>query len=56
MESVRYKYAPFIHRRAVEFGRLAIAGDDVVRGPQIVDDEGQVWIVVYELGRRRRLM
>jgi Domain of unknown function (DUF4864) len=51
-EIVRAKDAPFFHRRQMDFGALAIAGDAAAQGLQIVDDEGQVWTVVYELARQ----
>jgi len=52
LEIVRAKYAPFFHRRQLEFGALAISGDAAAQGLQIVDDQGEVWTVVYELARR----
>jgi len=52
MAIVRAKYEPFFHRRQVEFGALAIAGDAAAQNLQIVDEQGEVWSVVYELSRQ----
>src|SRR5579862_5866662 len=52
MEIVRAKYTPFFHRRMAEFGTLAINGDTAAQSVLIVDDESDVWTVVYELGRQ----
>ncbi|HLW91414.1 MAG TPA: DUF4864 domain-containing protein [Roseiarcus sp.] len=52
MEIVRAKYAPFFRRRMAEFGTLAIAGDTAAQSIVIVDEDSDVWNVVYELGRQ----
>jgi hypothetical protein len=52
LEIVRAKYAPFFHRRQLEFRALAIAGDAAAQGLQIVDEQGEVWNVIYELARQ----
>ena len=52
MMIVRAKYAPFFHRRIAEFGTLAINGDTAAQSVVIVDEDSDVWNVVYELGRQ----
>jgi hypothetical protein len=52
MDAVRANYTPFFHHRVTEFGLFAQAGDEAAQGLTLVDDDDNVWSVVYKLGRQ----
>jgi hypothetical protein len=52
MEIIKARYAAFFHQREVEFGTLAILGDEAAQGLLVVDDQDGVWVVVYILTRQ----
>jgi hypothetical protein len=52
MDAVRANYTPFFHHRVTEFGLFAQAGDEAAQGLTLVDDDNNVWSVVYKLGRQ----
>jgi hypothetical protein len=52
MDAVRANYTPFFHHRVTEFGLFAQAGDEAAQGLTLVDDDSNVWSVVYKLGRQ----
>jgi hypothetical protein len=52
MDSVRAKYTAFVHHRVAEFGVFIGHGDVAEQGLTLVDDDSEVWTVVYHLIRQ----
>jgi hypothetical protein len=52
MDSVRSGNTPFFHRRMTEFDDFVLNGDDAAQSVVVVDDESNVWNVVYKLSRQ----
>jgi hypothetical protein len=52
MTMVRGQYAPVYRHRSVEFGAMAIDGDNVSQVLTIIDNDNQVWKALYKLARQ----
>jgi len=52
MNSVRSGETPFFKRRMVEYHDFVAAGDDAAQSVVLVDDDSNVWTVVYKLARQ----
>jgi hypothetical protein len=52
MDQVRSGNAPFFHRRITEFDDFVINGDNAAQSVVVVDDDSDVWNVVYKLSRQ----
>jgi hypothetical protein len=52
MDSVRSGNTPFFHRRVTEFDDFILNGDDAAQSVVVVDQDNDVWNVVYKLSRQ----
>jgi hypothetical protein len=52
MAMVRGQYAPVYRHRSVEFGPMAVEGDNISQILTIVDDDNEVWKALYRLARQ----
>jgi hypothetical protein len=52
LESVRSGNTPFFHRRITEYDDFLLNGDDAAQSVVVVDDNSNVWNVVYKLSRQ----
>lgn len=50
LSMVKSNYAPVYKHRSLEFGATARDGDQVGQSITIVDDDNEVWTVIYLLG------
>jgi hypothetical protein len=52
MDQVRSGNTPFFHRRITEFEDFVLNGDRAAQSVVVVDDDSDVWNVVYKLSRQ----
>jgi len=52
MDQVRSGNTPFFHRRITEFEDFVLNGDSAAQSVVVVDDDSDVWNVVYKLSRQ----
>ena len=52
MSSIRSKEKQFFHRRVTEFSAFMLDGDAAAQSVVLVDDDSDVWNVVYKLARQ----
>ncbi|HLG46513.1 MAG TPA: DUF4864 domain-containing protein [Reyranella sp.] len=52
LDSVRSGETPFFKRRIIEYHDFVTAGDDAAQSLVLVDEDSNVWTVVYKLARQ----